>query len=285
MRTRRAARLALALSGALGALGACRSGAVRPSAPVYDVYAIRFATIPGFPTRAFVAGADSARRQDAAMMVWLLRAPGRTVLVDAGFHRDKFVRQWKPADYRLPSDAVAASGVDPASVTDVVLSHIHWDHADGLDLFPRARVWVQRAEYEYYVGADGTPLHPGIDPDDAAMLAAMRAAGRVMLVDGDGREILPGITVYTGGRHTYASQYATVHTRAGTAVIASDNAYLYENLERHRPIAQTFDSVSNLAAQERMKALASSPRLIVPGHDPAVFVRFPKPGGGVAHVE
>jgi glyoxylase-like metal-dependent hydrolase (beta-lactamase superfamily II) len=155
---------------------------------------------------------------------------------------------------------------------------------DGVDLFPRARIWVQRAEYEYYVGADGKPLHPGIDAEDAALLASLRGAGRVELVDGDGREILPGITVYTGGRHTWASQFVGVRTPVGTTVIASDNAYLYENLERRRPIAQTFDSVSNLAAQARMLSLASAPRLVVPGHDPAVFERFPTPGGGVARI-
>ena len=68
-------------------------------------------------------------------------------------------------------------------------------------------------------------------------------------------------------------------------VIASDNVYLYENLDKHVPIAQTFDAKSNLAAQDRMKQLASSPRLIIPGHDPEVFVRFPKPGNGVARLE
>src|SRR5881628_1807845 len=110
---------------------ACRSAPRAPADVVYTVDAVRYATIPAFPARALVAGADSARRQDLAMMVWLLRAPGRTVLVDAGFHRDKFVRQWKPADYRTPATALAALGIDSAAVTDVVLSHVHWDHADG----------------------------------------------------------------------------------------------------------------------------------------------------------
>ena len=67
------------------------------------------------------------------------------------------------------------------------------------------------------------------------MLAALKAAGRVELVDGDDREILPGIRVYTGGKHTFASQFAGVATRAGTVVLASDNAYLYENLESTSP--------------------------------------------------
>jgi hypothetical protein len=103
-----------------------------------------------------------------------------------------------------------------------------------------------------------------------------------MLVDGDGQQILPGITVYTGGKHTFASQFASVTTRSGMAVTASDNVYLYENLERRVPIAQTLDSASNLNAQQRMLGIASDRRLIVPGHDPAVFVRFPEPGNGVA---
>ena len=98
------------------------------------------------------------------------------------------------------------------------------------------------------------------------------------LVDGDAKEILPGITVYTGGKHTFQSQYVGVRTSAGTVVLASDNMYLYENLDARKPISQTLDAASNLAAQERMLSIASDRRLIVPGHDPAVFERFPTTG-------
>lgn len=73
--------------------------------------------------------------------------------------------------------------------------------------------------------------------------------------------------------------------RTGTIVLASDNAYLYENLEKHRPITQSLDTLSNLRAQERMARLASDPRLIVPGHDAEVFVRFPRPGNGIARIQ
>jgi hypothetical protein len=121
-----------------------------------------------------------------------------------------------------------------------------------------------------------------IDAGDAKVLADIARQGRLMLIDGDGKEILPGITVFTGGKHTFASQYASVRSAAGTVVVASDNAYLYENLAKHAPIAQTLDSMSNLAAQRRMLSIASDPRLIVPGHDPAVFDRFPTPGKGIA---
>jgi glyoxylase-like metal-dependent hydrolase (beta-lactamase superfamily II) len=107
----------------------------------------------------------------------------------------------------------------------------------------------------------------------------------VALVDGDDREIVPGVRVYTGGKHTFASQFAAVETRAGTVVLASDNVYLFENLDKHAAIAQTLDAQSNLAAQDRMLKLAASPRLIIPGHDPAVFDRFPVVKPGVVRID
>lgn len=245
----------------------------------WEVSAVRYATIRGFPTSALVAGADTSRRSDIAMMVWLLRGNGRNVLVDAGFHHEKFITQWKPADFVTPAEAVAEAGVKPEAVTDIIISHIHWDHADGVDLFPNARVWIQKAEFEHYVGPNGEPINPpAITAEVAGVLAAMSRAGRVNLVDGDDREIIPGIRVYIGGKHTWESQYAGVATRGGTVVIASDNMYLYENLEKRAPISQTLDAASNLRAQDRMRTIASKPEMIVPGHDPAVFVRFPSRG-------
>ncbi|HEU5479744.1 MAG TPA: hypothetical protein VFU90_07905, partial [Candidatus Tumulicola sp.] len=169
--------------------------------------------------------------------------------------------------------------------SDIILSHIHWDHADGVDLFPNARIRLQQDEYDYYVGPGGAPLHPVIDSLDAAMLFRLNAAGRVVKIPGDSAEVLPGIRAYLGGKHTYASEYLTVPTRSGIVVLASDNVYLYRNLDEHRPIAQTLDSLSNLAAQQRMLKLASKPALIVPGHDPTVFGRFPKIAEGVVRID
>jgi glyoxylase-like metal-dependent hydrolase (beta-lactamase superfamily II) len=219
------------------------------------------------------------------MMVWLLKGPeGRNVLVDAGFYREPLMTQWKPANYMRPDSAVATAGVKPEEITDIIVSHIHWDHFDGADLFPNARIWIQREEVEHHVDSAGGVRDRAINRADAAMLHTLRAAGRVKLVDGDAQEIIPGITVYTGGKHTFQSQYAGVRTAAGTVVIASDNAYLYENFDKRVPISQTLDAASNLAAQDRMRTIASELRLIVPGHDPLVLQRFVRVGDRVVVV-
>jgi glyoxylase-like metal-dependent hydrolase (beta-lactamase superfamily II) len=273
-----------------------------PNAPSYEVYAVEYAVLPQFPVAGLVQGADRSRRLDIACYVWVIKGSGRTILFDSGFYRDKFLTQWKPQNFAKPSDAIGRMGIKPEDVTDIIISHAHWDHADGADLFPKAHVWIQKDEYQYYTGEAWQPdptldlstpqgrraanaRHGGVDPDDVLALVKIDLDGRLHFVNGDDQQVFPGIRCYTGGKHTYQSQYCSVATRAGTVVLASDNLYLYENLEKHAPIAQTLDVASNLRAQDRMKTLAAKPELIIPGHDPAVLTKFPKVAEGVVRID
>src|SRR5205807_4935708 len=132
----------------------------------------------------------------------------------------------------------------------------------------------QKAEYEHYTGEawQAKNTHGGIDAEDVLEIVRRNTLGRVTLVRGDDETSISGIGFYVGGKHTWESQYVTAQLRnGGTVVLASDNVYLYENLDTHQPISQTLDAALNLRAQDRMRSLTSSARLIVPGHDPAVF--------------
>ena len=256
-------------------------------APKYEVYAVEYAVLPQFPVSALVSGADKDRKLDIAMLVWVVRGGGHVVLFDSGFYRQKFLQEWKPRSFVRPSQAVGRLGIKPADVTEVIISHAHWDHVDGADLFPKATVFIQKDEYQYYTGVawQKEETHGGIDADDMQALLKANTAGRLRFVDGDDQQVLPGIRCYIGAKHTFQSQYCTVQTRSGTVVLASDNMYLYENLEKHAAIAQTLDADANLRAQDRMKDLASRSDLIVPGHDPAQLKRFPKVAQGVVRID
>jgi glyoxylase-like metal-dependent hydrolase (beta-lactamase superfamily II) len=249
--------------------------------PNYSIQAIRYATSPDVPVAELVVGGPANEKVDIAMVVWLIRGGGHTILFDSGFHRDTFLKEFPMRDYLRPDKAVELAGVKPEDVTDIVISHAHWDHMGGIDLFPKAVVWIQREEYRYYTGDAWQPGgdHGGIDPDDAQQLVKLNTEGRIHLVDGDNVEIFPGIRAYTGSRHTYASQYLRVDG-APPYVLASDNCYFYLNLTLHLPSA-TFsdaDHAANVAQQARMISLAGSADRVVPGHDMLQFQKFPTQG-------
>ncbi len=247
------------------------------SAPEYSIEAIRYADSPGDALADLLIGAPKDEKIDTVFAVWLIRGGGRNILFDSGFHRPRWFKEWTIKNYLRPDEAVRLAGVKPEEVTDVVISHAHWDHMGGIDLFPKADVWIQKDEFRYYTGDAWQPGgdHGGIDPEDVRQLVRLNTEGRLRLVDGDNVEIFPGIRAYTGARHTFASQYLRVD---GTPafVLASDNVYLYRNLAEHKPSA-TFsaaDYPANLQHQERMIQLAGSPDRVVPGHDELQFHKF-----------
>src|SRR5437868_2988317 len=196
-----------------------RSTAQDQSHPTYEVYALSYGVYPDFPVSALLAGADKTRKIDLQMMIWLIKAPGgKNILVDTGCYHENVVKSKGIQDLIKASDAIAKLGLSAADITDVIITHMHWDHADGMDLFPNAKIWIQKDEYSYYTGAawQAGGKSGGIEPDDVLTLVKLNMAHKVNLVDGDDREIIDGIKVYTGGRHTYASQYVSVRTASGT---------------------------------------------------------------------
>ncbi len=256
-------------------------GSLAPAqTPEYSIEAIRYGTSPGVSLSELVVNGPP-QKVDIAMVFWLIRGGGRTILFDSGFHRSNHLKEFPMNEYLQPDEALRSAGVAPEAVTDIVISHAHWDHIGGIDLFPKATVWIQRDEYRYYTLDAWQPggNHGGIDFEDMANLLKLNTEGRVHLIDGDNVEIFPGIRAYTGSRHTYASQYLCVSGHA-TYVLASDNAYFYLNLAQQLASA-TFsdaDHAANIAQQARMVQLAGSPDRVVPGHDMLQFKRFPANG-------
>jgi len=251
------------------------------STPDYSIQAIRYADSADVPVGELVMGASMDEKVDIAMVIWLVRGGGKNILFDSGFHRDTFLKEFPAQGFIRPDEAVKLAGVKPEEVTDIVISHAHWDHMGGIDLFPKATVWIQGEEFRYYTGDAWQPGgdHGGIDPEDAKELVRLNTEGRVRLVGGDNIEIFPGIRAYTGARHTYASQYIRVEGNP-PYVLASDNCYLYRNLAEHKASA-TFsdaDHVANIKNQARMIELAGSVDRIVPGHDALQFQKFPTQG-------
>ena len=277
---------------AIAAFLLCFPFFAQAQADTYEVFAIKFAgTDKQFYEAEWASGGGKDVPVPISFMFWLLKGKnGRNILVDAGFMPEKVKEEefFKIAGYVRPDSALLKMGVKPGEVSDIILSHPHWDHLGGVALFPNAILWMQKDDFDGFVGAawqkDGRK--GGFAPGDVRMVIDLNLAGRLSLVGGDNQEILPGVTVFTGSKHTYDSQYVMVNNGKEKVVIASDNIWIYYSLDHLTPPSPggTTDPQGYVDAIKRMKTLVSDPKYILPGHDSRVFGKFPAAAPDVAAI-
>lgn len=259
--------------------------------PNYEVYALKYASVGfTFPVSYLVLDAPAKDSMNAIFMIWLIKGNnGKNILVDAGFLSDvEEAKDFGVIDYIRPDSILSRVGLQAKDITDVILTHPHWDHADGVDLFPNAQVWIQKEDFNYCVGASWQKEgNKDFNKRDVRKLIELNLAGKLTLVDGDDKEIIPGIKVYTGSRHTFNSQYVLVKSREDKIILASDNVYTYYNLEhlKSAPLNATFDASAYVKAMVRMKTLASNIKFIIPGHDALLYLKFPVVAEGVIKIK
>ena len=255
----------------------------------YQIYALRFATLNFKTPIAFSAvGSTSKDSTGICYMVYLLKGNnGRTILVDAGFTETPAMYNMQAFTYIRPDSILKQININPTDITDLIITHPHWDHIGGVDLFPKAMVWMQEKDYNYFVGAawqkEGD--NSGFNSKDVYKIIQKNIDKQLTLVKGDSIEIIPGIRVFTGSRHTYESQYVLVGTGSDKVIIASDNTWLYYNLTSLLSIPITFDQKAFIENLKRMKSMVKNIDLIIPGHDPLVFSKFPKVAEGVVKIK
>lgn len=253
----------------------------------YQVYALKLhAGALMTPAQNWVRGANPKDSVQACFMVWFLKGEnGRNILVDAGY-LDTAKTSKKLI---MRADLVLQKiNVTPSEITDLILTHPHWDHIGGINLFPKAKVWMQKRDFDYFVGKtwkeDG--FSRGYNENDVPNIVEINRQGRLKLVEGDNIEIMPGIRVFIGSRHSFENMYFLVNSNSKTnkILIASDAIRFYYNLSNLLPANTTFDPKANVEAMKRIKTLVTNPDLIIPGHDDLIFSKFPKVAEGVVKI-
>jgi glyoxylase-like metal-dependent hydrolase (beta-lactamase superfamily II) len=166
-----------------------------------------------------------------------------------------------------------------------VLSHFHYDHVGNYALFPNAKFYVQDAEMAFYTGRNAGlgAFRRSVEIEDICALIRLNFDGRLVFVDG-AREVVPGVSVQKVGGHTAGMQIVTVAHAKGTAVVASDASHYYRNFEERIPFNTLHDLPGMYRAFDAIHALASSPDLVIPGHDPLVLERLKKVGDGIVEL-
>jgi len=245
----------------------------------HEVYVAKFGEVTGGTQAQYFlngnapAGCDDQPGQ-LDFCVWAIRTPGADLVVDAGFTSAVASRRDRP-HFREPSAAIALLGIDVCAVSHVILSHFHYDHTGDLDPFTSARIVAQENEMRFWTGRHAwrPQFRRLVESHDIERIIRLNLDGRVDLVDGV-REIVPGVTVHRVGGHTPGTQIVTVETALGVVVLASDSSHLQAHVRTGLAANLLTDLTEMYDAFDTINSLASSPDLVIPGHDPEVLRRF-----------
>lgn len=252
----------------------------------YQVYALKFKNWGRAAAGGSVTGALPTDSINVCNMFWLLKSSsGKNILVDAGFVNPALSSE----SYIQPDSVLLKLNILPSDISDILLTHPHYDHIDGIDLYPNARIWMEKEDYEYFTGAAWQPNgdSTGFNRKDVKKIMDVNSAGRLKLINGDDIEIMPGIKAFTGSTHTFKNFYLLVNSGSekNKILLASDAIWFYINMDKHLPISVCRDTAAYVKAIRRMETLVTNRRLIIPGHDDDVFTRFKKIDKWIVEIE
>lgn len=247
-----------------------------PDLPVYELYAIRYATNQGRKRGdnfIFAERPDEPGPMD--FFSWVAIGPGGPIVIDTGMHPDK-ARKHGHTFLRSPIEGLQALGVDPGSVERLILTHLHYDHTGHVEHFPAARLDLQAAEMRYVTGPymEKRWFRRAYEVDEITRFVRYLHEGRLHL-HGPEEEIAPGLTVHLVGGHCAGQEVVRVRTRRGWVVLASDALHYYEEYERGAPFTVAYSIADMIDAHDTIRRLADSDDHVVPSHDPILMDRYP----------
>lgn len=245
----------------------------------YEIYAIRYARRDARRAEHFIGGDPHDAPMPMDYFVWAVIGKERSFVLDCGF-TEEVARRRRREWLRCPADSLRLVGLDPDTVQDVVLSHLHYDHVGTFHKFPKATFHLQEPEMHYACGRHMRfpKLAHSFEPDDIAGIVKLNFGRRVRMYNGR-VDLAPGIALHLVRGHSAGLQCMTVDTARGRVVLASDVTHFYENMEQGRPFTTAWHIGEMLEGFETLQELAPSPRHIVPGHDPEVMARYPHLAG------
>ena len=246
----------------------------------HEIYAIRYATHTGRqPHQNYLTPDSHNEGTDLDYFVWLIRGGDGDILVDTGFNMVAANERARSLMIN-PADALKNFGVSPDSIRDVVITHLHYDHAGNLDRFPNARFHLQDREMRFATGrcmCHGLLRHP-FSVEDVTLMVRHVYSDRVVFHDGDA-EIEPGVTLHHIGGHSDGLQVVRVETERGPVVLASDAAHYYANMHRKNPFPIVYNIGDMMDGWSKLEHLAGHPDRVIPGHDPLVRELYPSVEG------
>jgi glyoxylase-like metal-dependent hydrolase (beta-lactamase superfamily II) len=260
-----------------------------PSVPAYEIYALKYAG-PFTSKLAMVLWNEGWNEEiDRNYYLWAIKQKDEIIVVDTGSSVTQGEKR-KLKNYVNPVEMLSRIGANESNVKKVIITHIHFDHVGGVEMFPKAfpnaKYYVQKKEFDFWIKNPVAKKRPFVgitDQDGNKTLADLLESGRVVLVDGD-KNLQPGIDLVFAPGHTVGLQAVAVNTEKGKAIVASDCAHIARSFKEDIPSCLIMDMITWLKTYEKLRAMTSLD-LIFPGHDTLMLTNYPKVAEDVTRLD
>jgi glyoxylase-like metal-dependent hydrolase (beta-lactamase superfamily II) len=252
------------------------------NAPAYEIYALRYGTHQARTARSnFVYVDDHDAPMPLDYFVWVIKGPvgaktPQTIVVDTGMGPETVANRPGRVILNPVETMLARVGVEAGNVREVVLTHMHFDHAGRIDAFPAATFHIQDAEMAFCTGRcmGHSVLRDPFEVEHVVTAVRRVYSGRMTFHDGTS-EIAPGVTLHLIGGHSGGLQVVRVPTARGWVVLAGDATHYWANIRSRSPFPIVVDVARMLEGYRIVEQLADGPDHVIPGHDPLILARFP----------
>jgi glyoxylase-like metal-dependent hydrolase (beta-lactamase superfamily II) len=262
----------------------------------YSIWVMEYAWVKNYHLSGLIYGAHNQGHRKLPYGYVLLKGEGHVALVDVGYNHKAYgevlARTYGVENWHSPRSVLAECDVTPEEVTSVFITHAHFDHMGNIEEFPNATFYIQERELSKWVWAMSLDrrfrwLMLGVDPADILRTVDLARQGRLVAVDGDRQDVLPGIDIHAAfDTHTWGSMY--LHVRNGGSgndwVFAGDLVYTLENLCGDDPtdpqyIPIGFASGSQLklilTTAEMIKTVGGDCHRVIPVHEERLREWYP----------
>jgi glyoxylase-like metal-dependent hydrolase (beta-lactamase superfamily II) len=265
----------------------------------YSLWVMEYAYVVNQPTSLFVYGAHNQGHRKMPYGYIVIKGPEGVATIDVGYNHNAYgevlansygVENWQPA-----RTVLSEVGIAPEDVSRVFITHAHFDHMGALDQYPNATFYIQERELTKWVWAMSLErrfrwLMLGIDPADIMKAVDLARQGRLVCVEGDRENVLPGIDLHAAfDTHTWGCQYVTVRNdlspnSQNAWVFSGDLVYAHENLRgtdpndpQYVPVGLATGSQFSLimTAEEMTKRVGGDYTHVIPVHEERLKDLFP----------
>ncbi len=211
-------------------------------ADTWEVLVMEFARSKDQPWVDLISGMYNEGVMDLPFSFILARKGDKNILVDTGFiqehPRSNFARKFRIPTWISPLRMLSEIGLSADDISDIFITHAHFDHMGSIAEFAKAHIYIQKSELLSWYEAIALPkrfshLTAIVDPDNLRTALEASIVHRVTLIDGDKDNVLPGVHVRLGSGHTIGQQFVVIETEAGRRVISGDCVYSRRQFTGH----------------------------------------------------